>query len=256
MSVCCVVCFFFGGSPYTSRFVLYFTTFVKYAACMAGKKPQPGRGAQVVQCLEETWSLLRAAVTSYSIPDAVIVVLAAGQRKRKLGHFAHSCWRYDRRLHTHEVAVSPSIFELPAQVLLTLLHEAVHAALFEIDGTGGTHPQGYYHNKHFRDTSLAFGMHCVFNGTRHGWNLTTWKDGRVPAVYRNVLRYLQTNMPLGTAPVEVLPREGTRTPDPGRLPMLCRCRPPRRIYASTRERVEGGIRCERCGENFKPYERG
>jgi hypothetical protein len=72
----------------------------------------------------------------------MIVILAAGNRGRKFGHFSGCAWRADEASGGHEVAINPALFERPEDLLGTLIPEVVHGLLFEWGLNGGCGPGG------------------------------------------------------------------------------------------------------------------
>ena len=135
------------------------------------------RASQATQGLEQTWELLRTLIPK--LPPAVVVVLNTSSRRRKLGDFTPSVWRYRHEKNVHEIGISPDLFHTPEEVLCTLLHEAAHAVLFARDRHSPQHiagcgPDGYYHRKEFRDTCRDLGLECLFKNRRYGWCLTQW----------------------------------------------------------------------------------
>jgi len=170
------------------------------------------RGSTATKCLEEAWTKLRALIPG--LPQAVIVLLDVRARSHLRGHFSHSTWKTYGRSNSHEIGISPALFEDPKKLLATLLHEAAHALNYERrvqDVTGR-----YYHRKEFRDTCVRFGLDCRFLHTRYGWTLTSWpQDGKIPRHYSPIIEHLKTSMPRGsviqqskTARIKPLPKTG------------------------------------------------
>ena len=133
------------------------------------------------------------------LPPCVIVILAAGTRRNKLGHFSGCVWRTDEVTGGHEVAINPTLFDRPEDLLGTLLHEAVHGLLFEWGLNGGCGPDGYYHREEFRNVSYKLGLSCGFSNKRSGWNMTAWPHTGVPERYHRVLELLREALPWGLA---------------------------------------------------------
>src|SRR5262245_24511752 len=129
------------------------------------------RNSEAATSLEKAWLQLRRLHPR--IPAVVILVLSAGDRGRKRGHFRGSSWQYSRERQAHEVAVNPALFASPEDLLATLLHEAAHAVLHK---EGGGVSGRYYHLQAFRDASRKFGLECAFHNTRYGWTRTYWPD--------------------------------------------------------------------------------
>lgn len=153
------------------------------------------RGSTAAKCLEKAWRIIRRLQPC--LPPVVIVILASGRRNRK-GHFSGCVWRTANSIAgAHEVAISPTLFDRPEDLLETLLHEAAHALLFEWGLNGGCGPDGYYHREAFRNVCRKLGLHCTFSNKRYGWNETRWPAEGVPAQYRTVLEILRKHLPWG-----------------------------------------------------------
>src|SRR5262245_27114623 len=118
-----------------------------------GKFTVDHRASEVTQCLEMTWAALRRCIKG--LPKATVIPLDVTGRRRRRGHFAPDGWRR-RDGGLHEVADSPWLFGRPADLLCTLVHEAVHAILHEVHPAHPKHNAGcsrsdpYYHRKEFK----------------------------------------------------------------------------------------------------------
>jgi hypothetical protein len=205
------------------------------------------RASVACACLEEAWQLLRKVHPQ--IPKAVMVVLPASAYRA--GHFSASSWQYKDDERAHEVGVSPILFDEPKDVIVALLHEAVHAILFpEYRGGCSTGANKYYHRATFRDACPYFGLECRFKNTRYGWAITQWPDGEVPVRYAGLLKYLDANLPLGVKGPELVRLKGKPLPNKGHIRLTCQCDPPRSIYAGSRVSERGGILCQICMKEF------
>ena len=208
------------------------------------------RGSTAVDVLEQAWDMLRAI--DERIPEAVLVVVDCGSRRRKKGHFAWSTWKARGKRRAHEVAVNPVLFSRQVELLGTLLHEAAHASLFDEGRNGGLGSTSYYHSTVFRDRCIEFGLACEFLHTRYGWTLTKWPDRkRIPKRFRPVLQLLKTSMPAGAEGATVPERMGCKPPPPGRVRLACRCQPQRKIHAADSVARGGGILCCICKHEFQ-----
>jgi hypothetical protein len=199
------------------------------------------RGSTASRILEQAWEGLRKVIPG--LPSAVLLPMDADGRRRKWGHFAPSTWRVRGPRHAHEVAISPALFSTPEELLATMLHEAVHALLYETDRSGrhigGVSADGYYHRHEFRDACVKLGLGCWYAHGRYGWTRTGWPSEGVPARYAGVVKVL-AKLPLGGGlgrrrRVEVRP-----TPPAGRVRLQCACAPVRAIYVA-RSQVERGV---------------
>jgi uncharacterized Zn-finger protein len=216
---------------------------------MSRKSNIGNRGSNGVQVIEHAWALLREL--EQRIPPAVCVVLAVGYRSR-LAHFAPSSWRYRAGNSAHEIAVTPSLFQRPEDLLGALLHEASHAILHK-NHDGGCGATSYYHTKIFRDMARKLGLACEFKNRRYGWHDTAWSIEGVPERYWHVVEYLKASLPWGTARQVRLPLPVPRElPKSGHIRLVCSCQPARCVYANKTIRAQGGIACSFCGSAFQP----
>jgi hypothetical protein len=152
------------------------------------------RGSKATKCLERAWRMIRRLEPC--LPPVVIVIMATGRRGR-MGHFSSCVWRVAKRNSGHEVAINPALFERHEDLLVTLLHEAAHALLFEWGLNGGCGSDGYYHREEFRNVCRKLGLEAGFSNNRYGWNKTRWPERGVPGQYQPVLRFLRREVPLG-----------------------------------------------------------
>lgn len=212
------------------------------------------RASQATQGLEQTWELLRTLIPQ--LPPAVVVVLNTSSRRRQLGDFTPSVWRYRHEQNVHEIGISPDLFHTPEEVLCTFLHEASHAVLFASDRHSPQHiagcsPDGYYHRKEFRDTCRELGLECLFKNRRYGWCLTQWPADGVPERYHDILHLLKGTLPWGTGKQKIQRLQGDKPPASGHTKLLCQCAQPRAIYVSMSVKTAGGIVCRFCNGIFR-----
>jgi hypothetical protein len=208
------------------------------------------RASRAVGCLEHVWAWLRAS--DPRIPAAVLLVIDAAGRKRRLGHFAHSTWRYRDDQGAHEVGISPRLFESAEDVLAALLHEAAHAINhgLRIDDCG---PDGYYHRKEYCETARSLGLECGFRNRRYGWTSTRFPPGGLPERYRPIVAYLRRSLPWGSQAQSQIAWVDRPRPTPGHLRLTCGCPGAgRTIFARPRIAEDGGVRCDLCSELFVP----
>ncbi|MEI7636114.1 MAG: hypothetical protein WCJ37_02330 [Syntrophus sp. (in: bacteria)] len=217
---------------------------------MQNKSRISDRASNATKALETAWSMLIGL--HHNIPHAVVALLTAGDRKRERGHLSNSSWKYRDDKRRHEVGISPNLFHDPKSLLCTMLHEATHAILHKENG--GCTPDKYnnYHRKSFRDKCKSLGLECEYKDTRRGWTLTSWPDGKIPDIYKPLLKYLKTELPKGTG-FGIHPHPpGRKLPKPGHIKLSCRCDKRRTIYVNKSILQAGGIRCDICDSNFLP----
>src|SRR5688572_26794436 len=89
------------------------------------------RGSVSTTTLEQAWTKLRRLIPG--LPAAVILPIDARGRRQRLGQFAPETWRARGPRQAHEIAISPRLFGSPEDLLATMIHEAVHALLYEGD---------------------------------------------------------------------------------------------------------------------------
>ena len=154
----------------------------------------PRHGSRFMAVLDAAWGELRRIEPA--VPQVVLLALSARDYSRR-GHFTMDAWRkrHEQRL-LHEVAVHPGMFESPADLLMTILHEAAHAVLWECRKDGDQHCcgvalTGYYHRKEFRSAAQRLGLEVHFLNRRYGFCVTTWPAAGAPERYRSVLETLR-----------------------------------------------------------------
>jgi hypothetical protein len=208
------------------------------------------RASRAARCLERAWTQLRAA--DPRIPAAVLVIIDAAGRRRRLGHFAHSTWRYRDAQAAHEVGISPQLFESPDEVVAALLHEAAHAINHELR-IADCGPDGHYHRAEFRDIARSLGLECGFRNRRYGWTSTRLPTGPLNQQHRAIVATLRRTLPLGARAQTRIAWVDRPRPPSGHVRLVCRCQDGgRTIFVSRRIAAEGGIRCDCCGIAFAP----
>ena len=209
--------------------------------------------------LESAWSELRAIIPN--LPTVVMLVLSARTYSRR-GHFARDIWRkrHNEQL-LHEVAVHPGMFESPDDLLITILHEAAHAILWEGRGPRDKHCcgislKGYYHRKEFRVTATDLGLEVHFLNRPYGHCVTIWPAPGVPERYRTLLATLRQFSVVASKrlPPRVIPPV-TKKQIPW-ISLRCACNPPRTLRCHPREAHSGDIICGVCGGRFLSTLRG
>jgi hypothetical protein len=211
--------------------------------------------SRLAAVLEKAWSLLREIIPG--LPAVVLLMLSAREYRRR-GHFAQDAWRKRQEQDLlHEVAVHPRMFENPEDLLITILHEAAHAVLWENRKAADKHCcgvslTGYYHRKEFRDAAVILGLDVHFVNRRYGFAVTTWPASGVPIRYRGVLETLNqfavvTSRRLPPHVVPVAPKK--------QVPWVvlgCACVPQRLLRCPGAELLRGAVICGVCGERFLP----
>lgn len=128
------------------------------------------RGSKLIAKLERTWHMLRSI--NSAIPPVVMTLYPLPMRRPRQnngvlhGHFSGASWLPPSGTGvSHEVGINPNLFGNAEEVLGTLLHEAVHAALHSELGNRDYR----YHPARFRDLCTEW---------RYGFSVTRWpKDG-------------------------------------------------------------------------------
>jgi hypothetical protein len=211
--------------------------------------------SRISRVLEAAWGELRQIEPD--LPQVVLLVLSAREYCRR-GHFTMEAWRkrYEHQL-LHEVAVHPGMFESPADLLVTIIHEAAHAILWENRKDGDRHCcgvslGGYYHRAEFRSAALQLGLEPHFLNRRYGFSLTTWPTDGVPTRYQGVLGTLGQLAVVASKqlPPRVRPPD-RKKPISGQL-LGCKCSPIRILRVSQHQVQRGPIMCGVCGVPFLP----
>lgn len=216
-----------------------------------GKSTTQSRSTEVGACLDTLWAALREVIPG--LAHAVPIPLDVAGRRRKRGHFSAGGW--DRRNgELHEIAVSPLLFNRPKDLICTVVHEAVHAALYDADPHNPSHRAGcsrrdhYYHRTEFRDKAIELGLRCEFLNSRYGWTKTTWPNGAVPAMYRPIVEMARRQMPAGSK--HVAEPQIFRRSSLARISVECGCTVPRRISIQVDQWQLGLIKCAVCDRTF------
>jgi hypothetical protein len=146
-----------------------------------------GAASLLVAALEHIWHTIRTRHPD--VPDAVLVVASGSEGKRlNLGHFAPHRWQVNGA-DRHEVLVGcEGLQRDPAEVLGTLLHEAVHG-LAQARGVLDTSRQGRYHNRRYATLAGELGLQ-VASVQPIGWSATTVPEHTAAAAYAGPLEDL------------------------------------------------------------------
>lgn len=109
---------------------------------------------KLVEAVNDAYQAIRQH--NPGVPNAVIVVGASSLQNR--GHFQANSWAGNV---THEIVMNGESLRRSAEdVFGTLLHEAVHAAMFEANVVG-TSREGRYHNGRFKTWAENFGLVAI-----------------------------------------------------------------------------------------------
>lgn len=209
-----------------------------------------GRGSTAVETLETAWSML--SEIDPRIPPAVLTFVDKKSRSRVLGYFANSTWR-KRRGAAHEIAINPILIGHAESLVATMLHEAVHAMLYESGDRGGMGSTPYYHTKVFRDRCLESGLECEFLNSRYGWTITSWPASGAPSRYKKVVAIVRKQLPAGTGEWQPSKAKSKPLPMSGHRMLACECED-RTIYVKKSVLEAGGVVCAFCGREFKPVQ--
>jgi len=207
--------------------------------------------------LDEAWTELRKIQAD--IPPAVILVLSAREHRRR-GHFSMEAWqrRSDREM-LHEVAVHPGMFESPEDLLVTMVHEAAHAILWEQRRDSDRHCcgvsiRGYYHRLEFRSAAEKLGLEVGFLNRRYGFTLTDWPASGAPVQYHHVLEILGSLQVIASHQLPARHRPPARAKVSPRWETLgCECYPIRKLRAPQNELQRGSIVCGICNMPFLSF---
>jgi hypothetical protein len=211
-------------------------------------------GSRIITALEHAWAQIR-----HRHPDVppVVVITGTGRQRRgyaTLGHFDPARWRTgpDGRL--------PELFvagELLAgyhghsgghAVLETLLHEAAHG-IAHTRGIKDCSRQNRYHNRHFATIAGELGLTAPDQPhSTLGWSQATLHPDKAAAWSHIIDQINHAGLPhLGAAqavPTSPAGRSGTR------IPVACRCLPPRRLSVTARQFDTAPLLCGACGAPF------
>ncbi|MEV6769919.1 hypothetical protein AB0N05_14960 [Nocardia sp. NPDC051030] len=152
------------------------------------------------------------------------------------------------------------------EVLGTLLHQAAHG-IARARGVAESSDNGRYHNKKFKILAEEVGL-VVARHQRFGWSLTTVPNatarryhGEINLLSRAIVAHRRPEH--DAADTDSVPADpdttdndhedgerGDRSRDRNGRPLLCQCRPPRRIRAHKKIIDAGPILCGVCRTQF------
>jgi hypothetical protein len=201
--------------------------------------------AALVGALESAWTAIR--IHHPEVPPVVIIVGSGSSSRKsnelKYGHYATLRWQLGNELLPEVLVSGEGLRRTPAEVLTTLLHEAVHALADRRD-IQDTSRQGRWHNKRFAVLANELGLTATKDPTI-GWSPCTLRPETAQR-YTDALSTLATAMNAYRHPEEATER--TRTNSSNGLVLECDC--PRKIRVSAKVAADGPIRCRVCDNDF------
>jgi rubredoxin len=181
----------------------------------------------------------------------VVLIVGSGSPAKpnaslKYGHFASLRWQHgDRQLP--EVLISgEGLKRSPAEILVTLLHEATHG-LADVRGVQDTSRQGRWHNKKFATLAAELGLEAE-KDDRLGYSPCTLTD-QAAADYGDVITGLAEQLGIYRHPETFGPGKERTNNNNG---VSCECECPRKIRLSVAAFEEGPIVCSVCEAAFLP----
>jgi hypothetical protein len=209
---------------------------------------EPFTTAGLLSALETAWAAIRALHSD--VPAAVLIVGSGSPAKpnaaMKWGHFASLRWQHgDDQLP--EVLISgEGLKRSPADVMVTLLHEAAHG-LADARDIQDTSRQGRWHNKKFAALAAELGL-STERDDKLGYSPCTL-TAQAAADYADIITLLGTALRAYRHP-EVF-GEGTKRTN-NNNGVACECECPRKIRLSLAAFEEGPIVCTVCRAAFLP----
>jgi rubrerythrin len=128
----------------------------------------------IVKKTEELFDLFNAHFYSGELDRPAITVSPDGGRGAYGWCSVQEVWKTENEMH-REINLCAEYLDRPmTELSATLLHEMAHLynLLHEIEDTSNN---GYYHNKRFKDTAEAHGLH-IEKHQKYGWTITTLTD--------------------------------------------------------------------------------
>jgi hypothetical protein len=207
--------------------------------------------SDLVSAFERAWHEIMS--NHPEVPDVVLVVAPAEKRGGKLGHFAAGSWR--TRVNgesAHEVLlVAEHLDREPADVMLTLIHEAAHA-LAATRGIKDTSRGGRYHNRRFVAVAQELGLNePTYVHPTFGHAFVTLGDdaaGLYSAAIAELGEAIDAYRASRPADSET---DGDTKSTSGRQHAVCECWPPRRLPVSRRTLEQAPIICGACNHPFE-----
>lgn len=175
-------------------------------------------GSALVAAMEVAWESIQA-----NHPDVPDVVIRLGVGDSNWGHFAWHRLVEEGRGTAHEVMLGAQRLGMgPAEAFTTLLHEAVHAANYEL-GVKDVSRQGRYHNKRFAAKCDEMGLLAEFHSPTCGLALTTLAEGTAKR-YADVIARLSDARKVYETPAVAPAAEGTEKKERKSAPKaVCGC---------------------------------
>lgn len=200
--------------------------------------------------LDALWTAIRQEI--HPLPPARITL---SPETLSTDHGPHR-WHVDTRdgTLTGMVVDSETLARGSEAALTHLLHEAAHVRCWQ-EGVQDVTTRGRYHNRRFLAASVDVGMRWPFVGAlpRLGYpspqptaETLRLYDAEVKALAPAISTYLPYLAPK--------PASRRSTPQAARLPIACRCDPPRLGRMSRTVLELGPILCGVCNHEFTPEE--
>lgn len=129
------------------------------------------RISAIVKKTEELFDLFNAHFYNGELTRPAITVSPDGGRGAYGWCSVQEVWKADNEMH-REINLCAEYLDRPMnEVCATMLHEMVH--LYNLlHGIEDTSNNGYYHNKRFKDTAEAHGLH-IEKDKKYGWTVTS-----------------------------------------------------------------------------------
>ena len=179
------------------------------------------------------------------IPPVVIIIASGTDGKHpRWGYHAPGRWNVAGEQRTEIMISGEGLRRSPREVLVTLLHEAVHA-LAHARGIKDTSRQGRYHNKQFKICAEELGM-VTEHDERNGWSASTITPATERAYARQLadLAQAMTLWRHGETITGTTPRRNTNF-----IAAICPCG--RTIRAAASTLAEAPITCAACDGKFQ-----
>ena len=218
------------------------------------KAPKLASNSEVLAVLEQAWN--RIQVLHPDVPNCRMVIATGGQSSRglvKLGHWWAEMWTDANENNVGEVLIASEHLKDSAEYIFgTVLHEAAHAMGYLRKVRDGLAPNtsrgGKYHNKVYKALAEELGMTVERAGSL-GWTNTTVTQETLD-VYAPEIKALQDVLKF----YKKTEGGGKKKTEQRNLKCTCACPGKQKnIIRMSRKLIEKEvIRCDDCGELFKP----
>jgi hypothetical protein len=139
------------------------------------ESPRGGSGGSypagdIVAELERAYRFFNGRFYGGTLPAQVAILLGPALRSRG-GYFCARMW-HRGDLEAGQIVICTSVLTgRPEPALETLLHEMVHLRNHQV-GLGDCDTRNHYHNRHFRDVAVLFGLRCLERQANRGYGYT------------------------------------------------------------------------------------